>query len=544
MHLILKYNDSVYSVNTIEEHKKLLRKNRFVVWGVIKPKADSPGISKDKINQLNHQISSGVETYAYLATGGHIKARAKVVEILTNEAVQKMTDFIPEYYRKNIDKCIAGVKLETIENVESDIINNLQRYGTEGGNIALGNQTNPLYVSLKKTAADNNNVHDIPFINEAGNDTFSLEEDQLKDYLNDITNYINSIGFIYNPEDIYNLFLSLKTKPFVILAGISGTGKSKIVRLFAEAVGANVGNGRFKMISVKPDWNDSAELFGYYNINDEYVPGLLTEFISSAKKNKNLPYFVCIDEMNLARVEYYFSEYLSLIESRRRENDEIITDNISIGTKPSDLYLPENLYVVGTVNMDDTTFSFSRKVLDRANTIEFADVDLSKIFLENEYIDDTGNLTLHNKLLKSTYINIHEIEEEHRDFATKINNKLLEINGILQKGKKHFAYRVRDEIIYYMVENKKLELLDEKEAFDFQILQKILPLINGSEAVIKEILIELFKKCMEKKVALAENDFLEEAQANLEYAIYKRSARKIVDMLRGYKYDGFSTFWY
>ncbi|MBU3129859.1 AAA family ATPase [Clostridium tagluense] len=95
----------------------------------------------------------------------------------------------------------------------------------------------------------------------------------------------------------------------MILAGISGTGKSKIVRFFAEAVGANNSNGRFRMLSVKPDWNDSTELFGYKNVTDKFIPGVLTEIISEAIENKDLPYFVYIDEMNLARVEYYFSEY-------------------------------------------------------------------------------------------------------------------------------------------------------------------------------------------------------------------------------------------
>lgn len=114
------------------------------------------------------------------------------------------------------------------------------------------------------------------------------------------------------------------------------------------------------MISVKPDWNDSTELFGYKNINDEFIPGQLTEIIKEAVENRNMPYFVCIDEMNLARVEYYLSEYLSLIESRNVQENEIVTDHIFsssyINNDYSKLYIPENLYIIGTVNMDDTTF--------------------------------------------------------------------------------------------------------------------------------------------------------------------------------------------
>lgn len=150
--------------------------------------------------------------------------------------------------------------------------------------------------------------------------------------------------------------------------------------MFAEAIGAH-----YSLISVKPDWNDNTELFGYKNINNEFVPGQLTRIIQEASKTENLnkPYFVCLDEMNLARVEYYFSEYLSIIESRYFDDSKrLLTDNIfSEGYLPTDnpykdLTIPENLYIIGTVNMDDTTFAFSRKVLDRVNTIEFSDVRL------------------------------------------------------------------------------------------------------------------------------------------------------------------------
>ena len=113
-----------------------------------------------------------------------------------------------------------------------------------------------------------------------------------------INQYINGNGYIYSYEELSNFYLSLKTKPFVILAGISGTGKSKLVRLFAESI-----NAKFKSIPVKPDWNDSTELLGYKNIKDEFVKGELYKVIDEAKEHLDTPYFVCLDEMNLARVE-------------------------------------------------------------------------------------------------------------------------------------------------------------------------------------------------------------------------------------------------
>lgn len=378
--------------------------------------------------------------------------------------------------------------------------------------------------------------------------TLDIEERKMKDIITSIKNHINSLGYIYTYEDLSNFYLSLKTKPFIILAGISGTGKSKIVRLFAEALGANTDNGRFKMISVKPDWNDSTELFGYKNINEEFIPGQLTEIIKEASQHKYMPYFVCIDEMNLARVEYYLSEYLSLIESRKIENKEIITDNIFsssyINNAYSKLYIPENLYIIGTVNMDDTTFQFSRKVLDRANTIEFSEVDLSKLFLDSKKGENVDTENIGNSFVKTSYLNINDIEEEYRDFAASINKKIVKINETLKKARKHFAYRVRDEIIFYMVENKKFDLLEENLAFDYQIMQKILPPISGSEAIIKDVLVQLFNFCLGKEAVLSDANYLEDAEAYLKDAIYAKSASKILDMLRGYKYDGFATYWF
>ena len=231
-------------------------------------------------------------------------------------------------------------------------------------------------------------------------------------------------------------YLSLKSKPFVILAGVSGTGKSKLVRLFAEAVGATVSNGQFKMISVKPDWNDSTELFGYKNIAGDFIPGQLTSIILEAVKpeNKNKPYFVCLDEMNLARVEYYLSDYLSLIESREFKGEEIITDKLypkdyhGEGSPYKDLYLTDNLYLIGTVNMDDNTYAFSRKVLDRANTIEF-----SQVYLEDLNFDVSGEarqIVQNNDFLKTRFLNISEALAEYEEDVKATNEKVIEINNM------------------------------------------------------------------------------------------------------------------
>jgi len=374
---------------------------------------------------------------------------------------------------------------------------------------------------------------------------------ETKDMIAGVKSYIVSKSFIYHYNDLGNFYLSLKTKPFAILAGISGTGKSKLVKLFASAVGATSENGQYNIISVKPDWNDSTELFGYKNINDEFVPGKLTEIIfrASEEKNINKPYFICLDEMNLARVEYYLSEYLSIIESRELdENNNIKTDRLfsqgylAEGNEYANLRIPENIYIVGTVNMDDTTFAFSRKVLDRANTIEFSDVDLDALDFGNE---ECESINVDNDFFKTSFLTIKDALNSDDEFVRLTNNKVKEINEILEQGNKNFGYRVRDEIVFYMLENKINELLSEDEAFDFQIMQKILPIITGSEIVIKDILIKLFNYCNTSgKEITATVEYIKDCETELKSGNvkYKKSAKKILMMLRGYE-DGFTSFW-
>ncbi|MCK8817595.1 AAA family ATPase [Natroniella sulfidigena] len=367
------------------------------------------------------------------------------------------------------------------------------------------------------------------------------EIEDYKNYINKIHKYILSKGYIYSYEEIANFYLSLKTKSFVILSGISGTGKSKLVRIFAEAVGATTKNNRFKMVSVKPNWNDAAELIGYKNIKDEFIPGELTEVIVEAINNKDKPYFVCLDEMNLARIEYYFSDYLSLIESKRREEGQIKTDQLINNLTESeyeDLYIPENLYVIGTVNMDDTTFGFSNKVLDRTNSIEFTDVNLSRLDFIKEGVEVE---TAANQFLKQSFLTIQDALKEDKGYVKEINQKVEEINQILKKYNYHFAYRTRDEIVFYMLENHKMSLLNEELAFDYQICQKILPKIIGSDLNIKAALIDLYNYCNEVEI-MDRPDYLKDAEKQLEYATYQKSVEKIIAMLRGYE-NGFTSYW-
>lgn len=367
----------------------------------------------------------------------------------------------------------------------------------------------------------------------------------MKDTIEQIKQYIAKKGFSYESGTIENFYLSLKSKPFVILAGTSGTGKTRLVKLFAEAIGATANNGRYKLVAVRPDWSDSSDLFGHVDLNGNFIPGAITEFIEAAEQDKSKPYFLCLDEMNLARVEYYLSDVLSIMETRDYHDGEIVTDEIQL-EKHENLRLPENLYIVGTVNMDETTFPFSKKVLDRANTIEFSYVDLIPSFDDiTATVDLSGNID--NDFLKTEYLYLVNCTEEEKAKAIEISKELQEINGILKKADAHVGYRVRDEIVFYILNNNKAKLLKEDEAFDNEILQKILPRIQGSSSLIREMICELFVFCLGSSVAfkVEAGEISKEMFEALESkdAKYKKSAEKLAHMMRRYEEDGFTAYW-
>lgn len=291
---------------------------------------------------------------------------------------------------------------------------------------------------------------------------------------------IESFPCVDNPYRPY--ITAIKSKPFLLLAGISGTGKSRIVRELARACwdeGSEEFNKQkpknFEMIQVKPNWHDSTELFGYVSRisgKPEFVVGDFLKFIAKAWENKDVPYFLCLDEMNLAPVEQYFAEYLSVIESRKCNEDGIITTDAIFKKVEEEWYfnltaqltsdetirrqfneigitLPQNLIVVGTVNMDETTFSFSRKVLDRAMTIEMNEVDL-KGGLESRY-EAIGKLG-YDELI-GTCVEGVDVYKVYPEVCDKVIAYLQTLNDKLEGTPFKVAYRTRNEFLLYVVNN-------------------------------------------------------------------------------------------
>ena len=346
---------------------------------------------------------------------------------------------------------------------------------------------------------------------------------------------------------------AIKSKPFLLLAGISGTGKSRIVRELARACW-DVDSPEYtahkpknyEMVQVKPNWHDSSELMGYVSrINGEqYVVGPFLRFMVKAILDPNTPYFLCLDEMNLAPVEQYFAEFLSVIESRKQENGKVVTDPI-VDYEPTEAYkslidqlfdddeiraeylkekggkrlsIPQNLIVVGTVNMDETTFSFSRKVLDRAMTIEMNEVNLAGGLTQKH--ETIGKLNFDD--LVGMNVEGVDVYADHQDVCDKAIAYLQKINDVLEGTPFKVAYRTRNEFLLYVVNNLPYrkdedgnELSEEEvvaRALDEITSMKVLSRIEGDDQKVKEELLARLEQAVtdmlpetlhEKSVSLA-----------------------------------------
>lgn len=404
-----------------------------------------------------------------------------------------------------------------------------------------------------------------------------LQDDQVTGILHQIQSHIRRKGFFFPEHLIENFYLSLKAKPFVILAGISGTGKTRLVKLFAEALGATGDNGQFTLIPVRPDWSDPSDLLGYKDLSGRFKPGPLTEVLVEARQpeNRHKPYFVCLDEMNLARVEHYFSDLLSVLETQDWQGGEIRTQDLISSTlldTPEDqvkfgsLGIPENVFLIGTVNMDETTHPFSKKVLDRANTLEFNYINLQQYpdFSMQEEAGGATELTdladpadpadLNHLFLRSDYLQLVDAYDAHKELVVRTTERLVKINALLEDIHAHVGFRVRDAICFYMIYNARYGLMSEEEAFDWQLLQKILPRIQGSHSSVRRVLLNLIKDTLGNGAGVTINiqDLMDDASPLYSrwnagqtppQAKHPQSARKLAFMLRRLEEDGFTSYW-
>lgn len=378
----------------------------------------------------------------------------------------------------------------------------------------------------------------------------------------------------YSPSALSTFYLTaMRTKPFLLLAGISGTGKSRIVKQMAFESCPDIpalrsdktAPGNYELIEVKPNWHDSSELLGYESEigGPHYVVTPFVRFLVKAMRYPDVPFFVCMDEMNLAPVEQYFAEFLSVLESRKLLSDGTITSEplikADIFSKYADqlhrdlditdaetyktvydrlkndgLRLPSNLIVVGTVNMDETTHQFSRKVIDRAMTIEMNIEDAEtpfKNFFEGgdalHYYDNPQpkELFLPKVVQASEALSILSAEDASY-LKENVPGLLHSLNSALNGTPFKIAYRVQNELILYFFSLRE-ENPDEAaeallaQAMDAILMMKVLPRIEGDE--------DLLDKPLKALAQFTEN--------------YPQASRKIAEMQERLPRAHFTSFW-
>ena len=277
----------------------------------------------------------------------------------------------------------------------------------------------------------------------------------------------------------------------------------------------------YVVVPVRPDWVDNRGLLGYLNpLTNEYSTTPFLNLLLRARKDEDRaaangeyprPFFVILDEMNLARVEHYFSDFLSALESGEpiplHEDERIESGEAESGPQvPRKLTVPGNVLFTGTVNVDETTYMFSPKVLDRAFTIEFDQVDL-KGFSEDASGEDTSGLNLDGiqgslDLLPSNGSEDDNWKPSREDWiefseeSGKHHKALLRLHDILEAQHRHFGYRVANEIARFV--NLAREQAKETDAavdaaFDLALLQKVLPKFHGTQQELQSLLEEIFR---------------------------------------------------
>ena len=562
-----------YSVNVIKE--SITNPNRIFDF----PRRGKMPLIKIQNGTLIHDVSLYHNLNSYLGDSGEMKA-ALIIWLLRNNPIK--------------DETSSGIK------------------------DALGVIiTNPLYQILT-----------------------DFEEELLEQYLSfsESVSYINDMDIKQSVNPINNkmtlntphtnsykkYLLALRTKPFLLLAGISGTGKSRIVREFAfkscpkylqDKDGTTPGN--YCMIEVKPNWHDSTELLGYYsNLSKEYQFKKFVKFLVKAKMYPDVPFFVCLDEMNLAPVEQYFAEVLSILETRKHprnpETKEVdmktikteviveakyfqqlgkmpifknketgdplkqkLTDrdiymklygideekdiNEEVGEKTElttlGLTLPGNVLIIGTVNMDDTTHQFSRKVIDRAMTIEMNGGNLSAMFGGSknlEYLEDEAEQQKWQNAFTQRYISADEVLNAHPQEAEtimeKLPERLNEINKALKGTPFEVSYRVLNELTIMvgvlLDDNEEGKSIDDiiNQAVDNILLMKILPRIEGDADMFaikkKDVQYDNRLKWLESIAPDISTDGEEEEKES------KQTAReKIHEMIERLDNQEFTRFW-
>ncbi|AGA21624.1 Putative GTPase subunit of restriction endonuclease [Bacillus subtilis subsp. subtilis str. BSP1] len=371
--------------------------------------------------------------------------------------------------------------------------------------------------------------------------------DQEEEFMRAFEAMCKQMGLYYDQKDLYNFHTAMKTGSLVILAGMSGTGKSKLVQCYSNALKLNKDNLLF--IPVSPSWQEDSDLIGYVDkLHNVYRAGDsgLVNVLRHANTHPSDMHIVCFDEMNLARVEHYFSQFLSVLELE--ENKRVIQLYNEDYTKPynHDQYPPSlriggNVMFVGTVNLDESTHHFSDKVLDRANVITLTMQSYADIFqMEDERLNDiasgmeTANEVVYSfdvyKTFKSKERRI-TLTEDESNLLWKLHNSLQNSNNNLGVG-----WRIVRQISSFLNNLPSSSPLTREEAFDLQVVQRILTKVRGSE----EQYIELVGRFSNEDKKVTHSQLLDALELMPASYTFEKSKKVIIGKAKELQLHGFT----
>lgn len=380
------------------------------------------------------------------------------------------------------------------------------------------------------------NLPNLDFINNLSVESSGFDIDEF-------VGILQKTGLFFSEKIIGRLIASLITKPFVILTGLSGSGKTKLAQAFVQWICQD--ESQYCLIPVGADWTNREPLLGYPNALNpkEYVKpdsGVL-DLIIRANSHPDMPHFLILDEMNLSHVERYFADFLSAMESK--EEIPLYAESKVENGVPEKLKIPSNLFIIGTVNIDETTNMFSPKVLDRANTIEFrVTQDEMKNFLDNIKYINMNALTGKGSGMAKSFLDLSDNKSFESD--NEINEALIRFFGELKKTGAEFGYRSATEILRLV---HHLSVLDSKltkaQKIDIAIMQKLLPKLHGSRRKLCPVLETLGGFCFSDSTKVLKEVFEKE---DFDYkdarVIYPLSLEKISRMYKGALDHGFASF--
>mgnify|MGYP003302043959 CR=1 FL=1 len=359
-----------------------------------------------------------------------------------------------------------------------------------------------------------------------------------------ISNFLHSRGYMCQEGLIENLYLSLKSKPFLILDGTGGAERYSFVKLVCESIGITSKNGNFKLISPGGICDKFFNHMGNINNDGVFYPGEIFSFVIKAFRDPEKPYVLYIDDLNLVNPDEYLRYILRAMDTARTcksgkltsepfFNPDVFKNDYEKETYGSITY-PENLYVICSICKDETCHCVSSRIKERANIIELTSDSFKPLHGNQkkcDVLEDIGN-----DFLKSEFATVSHYDEKTADILNEINN-------ILKQCGNEFGHNTANEIMLYVITNRKLKLLDEDEAFDNCISQRILTKIEGCEHKYKNILPLLFKQCVTKGVGDYYANSLKMYRA-LSYpdSRYKKSAGKIALITRIIEENGYCAF--